>query len=96
MIIFAASLPCLVMAYFSLNIIAGGLLPAITLFLVWLIVCPCIVLLEGMLGFMLLKDQADVSLSACVPGMSAALCAVLLRYRQFGQLIGHYKKYTVI
>lgn len=96
MIILAASLPCLMMAYFSLNIIARGLLPKRTLFLVWLVVCPFFVLLEGMLGFMLLKDPAVLTLSACVPGMFAALFAVLLRYRQFGQLIDHYKKQTVI
>lgn len=96
LIILAASLPCLMMAYFSLSIIARGLLPKRTLFLVWLIVCPSIVLLEGMLGFMLLKDSTAFTLSACVPGMFAALFAVLVRYRQFGQLIDHYKKHAAI
>ena len=92
LIIFAASLPCLMIAYFSLDIIAKGLLPAKTLFLVWLVVCISVVFLEGLLGYLLLKDSTAYNLYSCMPALAATLFAVLFRYRQFGQLIAHYKK----
>ncbi len=81
------SIPPLVAAYFCFDLVAEASLPVNTRFLVWLLVYPTIVLVEGLIGLMIFR-QSDLSgLLFCVPGIAAAFLSVLVRYRAFTLLV---------
>jgi hypothetical protein len=77
------SIPALVAGYFCLDLVADAPLPLNTRFLVWLVVCPTIVLVEGIICFPIFRIEGLSSLLFCAPGIAAAFLAVLFRYKAF-------------
>ncbi|MCG2617878.1 hypothetical protein LZZ85_26490 [Terrimonas sp. NA20] len=77
------SIPAFVAGYFCLDLVADAHLPLNTRFLVWLIVCPTIVLVEGIICFPVFHIEGLSSLIFCAPGIAAAFLAVLFRYKAF-------------
>lgn len=80
------SLPCLVLAYFILDIMVKSKQSSSLRLIVWMIICPGLVLLEGLAAMLIFKSDHEV-LNVFLPGMLAALLAAVCRYPQFKQLI---------
>ncbi|MET0463724.1 MAG: hypothetical protein ABW007_11235 [Chitinophagaceae bacterium] len=77
------SIPAFAAGYFCLDLVADAHLPLNTRFLVWLIVCPTIVLVEGIICLPVFHIEGLSSLIFCAPGIAAAFLAVLFRYKAF-------------
>jgi hypothetical protein len=80
------SVPALVAAYFCFDLIADASLPVNTRFLIWLVVCPTIVLLECGIGLMIFGKGDLTGIFFCIPGLLAAFFAILIRYKAFVNL----------
>lgn len=85
-VLLLVSLPCLLAGWLCLMIIVPAPHSLQLRFLVWMVTAPCIIVSQGLLMMLIIGAGSKV-LIAFIPAMMAVILSVLIRYRQFKQLI---------
>lgn len=80
------SLPCLLVGWRCLYLIISFPFSGNSKFLIWLITAPVLVFLE-FLFILFISDFLEIEfLVFSIPGMTAAMISILIRYKQFRKL----------